>query len=78
MTGLSVIVRNKSEFDRIKDFLGEETLYLNWVPQMATILTGVIIHYSIGKIFPTGSVGSAENQEKCGIRLVEFSQYFKF
>lgn len=78
MKGLSVIVRNKAEFERIKEFLGEEILYIDWIVEMSETLTGIIIHYFDDNVFSIGSVGCAEYQETEGIRLVEFSQFFKF
>lgn len=75
-TGLSVIIRNEQEFNHIKKFLGEDVLYLTFVPQMSEVETGIII-WSDDEDFPTGSVGSAEYQKKHFFRLVEFSDFFK-
>lgn len=75
--GLAVIIRNEKEFNRLKEFLGEEILYLDFVPQMAEVETSVIIYYIDNKIFSIGSVGSTEYQEKYEIRHVEFSEFFK-
>ncbi len=74
-TGVSVIIRNEQEFNRMKQFLGS-ALYLDFVPQMAAIKTGIII-WSENPDFSTGSTGDAAYQEKCGFTLVEFSDYFK-
>ena len=75
--GLSIIIRNEQEFNRVKDFLGNEILYLDFVPQMETTETSVVIYYDDNKLFSIGSVGDTEYQKKCGFRLVEFSDFFK-
>lgn len=74
--GLSVIIRNEQEFNHIKKFLGADVLYLDFVPQMATKLTGIVI-WSNMKEFSTGSVGCAQSQKDYFIRLVEFNDFFK-
>jgi hypothetical protein len=73
--GLSVVVRNEQEYKHIQKFLGEDVLYIDWVPQMSTRETGIII-WSSDDSFSTGSVGCAEYQRKHFFRTVEFSQYF--
>lgn len=75
--GLSIIIRNEQEFNRVKDFLGNEILYLDFVPQMETTETGIVIYYQDSNKFSIGSVGSTEHQKKCNFRLVEFSDFFK-
>ena len=74
--GLSVIIRNEQEFNHIKKFLGDNVLYLDFVPQMATKLTSIVIWSNIEE-FSTGSVGCAESQKEKFIRLVEFNDFFK-
>ena len=74
--GLSVIIRTEEEFNHIKKFLGEDVLYLDFVPQMATKLTSIVI-WSDDKDLDTGSVGCVEFQKKHFIRVVEFNDYFK-
>ena len=74
--GLSVIIRNEQEFNHIKKFLGDDVLYLDFVPQMATKLTSIVI-WSNMKEFSTGSVGCAESQKDHFIRVVEFNDFFK-
>jgi hypothetical protein len=74
--GLSVIIRNEQEFNHIKKFLGDDVLYLDFVPQMATKLTSIVI-WSNMKEFSTGSVGCAKSQKDHFIRLVEFNDFFK-
>jgi hypothetical protein len=74
--GLSVIIRNEEEFNHIKKFLSEDVLYLDFVPQMATKLTAIVI-WSDMKEFTTGSVGCAQSQKESFIRVVEFNEYFK-
>ena len=80
--GLSVIIRNADQFNRIKSFLGEDYLYLNYAPQMSEIETAIVIYYYDEDeleepSLSTGSVGSSEYQEELGCRLVEFESYFK-
>ena len=75
--GLSIIIRDKKEFDRVKDFLGAENLYLDFVPQMATTETAVVVYADYKSCFSTGSVGSSKHQKAEGLRLVEFSEFFK-
>ena len=74
--GLSVIIRTEDEFNHIKKFLSEDVLWVNFVPQMATKLTSIVI-WSDDKELDTGSVGCAESQKKRFIRVVEFNEYFK-
>lgn len=74
--GLGVVIRNDTEFKIMKLFLGDY-LYLHWAPQMAMVKTSIVIHYNDPDIFSIGSVGDANYQEKNGVRLVEFSDFFK-
>jgi len=74
--GLSVIIRNEQEFNHIKKFLGDDVLYLDFVPQMATKLTSIVI-WSKLKELSTGSVGCAQSQKDYFIRVVEFNDFFK-
>lgn len=74
--GLSVVIRNEQEFNHIKKFLGADVLYLDFVPQIATKLTGIVI-WSNMKEFSPGSVGCAQSQKEKFIRLVEFNDFFK-
>lgn len=75
--GLSIIIRNEEEFNRIKEFLGE-LLYLDFQPQMIIRETGIIIHFYDTEVLSIGHVGCAEaqrNKFKC--RTVEFNKFFK-
>lgn len=77
--GLSVKVNNKEQFDHIKDFLGEHVVYIDWVEQMSTNGTSIVIWVDkkareIG--FSTGSIGKSEYQKEKNIRVVEFDDYF--
>jgi hypothetical protein len=74
--GLSVIIRTEDEFNHIKNFLSEDVLYLNFVPQMSSKPTGIII-WSDSKRYSTGSVGCAKSQKENFIRVVEFNDFFK-
>lgn len=77
MQGLSVIVRNEYEFNRMKAFLGHNILYVDWVEQMATVETAIVIWFMDNDIFSIGSVGSADSQREYYIETVEFSEFFK-
>jgi hypothetical protein len=74
--GLSVIIRTEDEFNHIKNFLSEDVLWVNFVPQMATKLTSIVI-WSDDKDLDTGSVGCAQSQKENFIRVVEFNDFFK-
>jgi len=74
--GLSVIIRGEDEFNHIKNFLGEDILFIDFVPQMSSKLTAIVI-WSDNKNLSTGSVGCAESQREQFIRLVEFNDFFK-
>ena len=74
--GLSVIIKTEQEFNHIKNFLGEDVLYLDFLPQMATKLTAIVI-WSDNMYLTTGSVGCAQSQKEQFIRLVEFNDFFK-
>ncbi len=74
--GLSIQINNEQEFNHIKKFLSEDILYLNFLPQMENIPTGIII-WSDSDDFSPGSVGSIEYQKSKFIRVVEFKDFFK-
>ncbi len=74
--GLSIQINNEQEFNHIKKFLSEDILYLDFVPRMENIPTGIII-WSDSKDFSPGSVGSIEYQRSKFIRVVEFKDFFK-
>jgi len=74
--GLSVIIKSESEFNHIKNFLSEDVLYLDFVPQMATTTTAIVI-WADHKDYCTGQVGCAKSQKEDFIRLVEFNDFFK-
>jgi len=74
--GLSVVIRTEEEFNHIKNFLSEDVLYLDFVPQMSIIPTGIIIWSDIN-LYSTGSVGCAKSQKENFIRVVEFKNFFK-
>jgi hypothetical protein len=74
--GLSIKINNEEEFNHIKKFLSEDILYLDFVPRMGNIPTGIIIWSDSGDFSP-GSVGSIEYQKSKFIRVVEFKDFFK-
>lgn len=74
--GLSVLIRTEEEFNVIKNFLSEDVLYIDFVPQMATRPTGIVIWSQLEDI-STGSVGCVKFQKENFIRVVEFNDFFK-
>jgi hypothetical protein len=84
--GLSVIIRTEEEFNHIKKFLSEDILWVDFVPQMSTKLTAIVIwadhsllhlRNSVLVAYSPGSVGCAESQKESFIRVVEFNDFFK-
>ena len=74
--GLSVIIRTEEEFNHIKSFLSEDVLWVDFVPQMSTKLTAIVI-WAKHKDYGPGSVGCAQSQKESFIRVVEFNDFFK-
>jgi len=74
--GLSVIIRTEQEFNHIKKFLGDDVLFIDFVPQMATKLTSIVI-WASHKNYSTGSVCCVQSQKESFIRVVEFNDFFK-
>jgi len=74
--GLSVIIKTEDEFNHIKKFLGEDVLWVDFVPRMSTKLTAIVI-WADHKDYGTGSVGCAQSQKEEFIRVVEFNDFFK-
>ena len=74
--GLSVLIKNEDEFNHIKKFLSEDILYLDFVPQMSTRPTGIII-WSDNKDFSPGHVGCIEYHKSKFFRVAEFNDFFK-
>jgi hypothetical protein len=74
--GLSVIIRTEAEFLHMKRFLGEDVLWMDFVPQMAAKPTAIVIWSDLESYSP-GSVGCAESQKEDFIRLAEFNDFFK-
>ena len=74
--GLSVIIRTEDEFNHIKKFLSDDVLYIDFVPQMSSKLTAIVI-WADHKNYSPGSVGCAESQKEHFIRVVEFNEFFK-
>jgi len=77
MIGLSIIVRNESEYNKASEFIGKEYCYLDWVPQMAERETAVVIYAKKKIQLNTGAIGCAKAQREYGIRTVEFNDFFK-
>jgi hypothetical protein len=74
--GLSVLIKSESEFNHIKNFLSEDILYLDFVPQMSSKPTAIVI-WTNHKYYSTGQVGCAKSQIEDFIRVVEFNDFFK-
>jgi hypothetical protein len=74
--GLSVIIRTEDEFNHIKKFLSEDVLWVDFVPQMSSKLTAIVI-WADHKDYSPGSVGCAQSQKEQFIRVVEFNDFFK-
>jgi hypothetical protein len=74
--GLSIIIRTEDEFNHIKKFLGEDVLWVDFVPQMSSKLTAIVI-WADHKNYSTGSVGCAQSQKEEFIRVIEFNDFFK-
>jgi len=75
--GLSIQIKNKEEYDIIQNFLGKEVLYIDWSPPMETEPTAIVIWAKKKTKYSIGSVGSVYYQKESGLRVVEFSEYFK-
>jgi len=74
--GLSIIIRNKEQYEKARDFIGRKYCYLDWVPQMAERETAIVVWAKKKANRSTGSIGCAENQRQDKIRTVEFSEFF--
>lgn len=77
MNGLSIIVRNEAEYNKASEFIGKKYCYIEWLPQMATTETALVVWAKKKTGRNTGSGGCAENQRQDKIRTVEFSNFFK-
>lgn len=77
MNGLSIVFRNKEEYRRACEFIGEEDCFISWAPQMAERETAIVVWAEKHTFMSTGTVGCAEHQRSEGIRTVEFSECFK-
>jgi hypothetical protein len=75
--GLSIIIRNENEYNKARDFIGIEYCYIKWVSQMAEHETAIVVFADEDSHFSTGSIGSSAYQKESGLRLLEFSDYFK-
>lgn len=77
MNGLSIIVRNESEYDKACEFIGKKYCYINWQPQMSEHETALVVYAKKKTNRSIGSIGCAERQREDKIRTVEFSDFFK-
>jgi len=75
--GLSVIVQNENEFNRLKYFLGEDILYLNWHENMQLKETAVVFYAKKKTDLSPGHVGSSDYHLSHDLRVVYFNEYFK-
>lgn len=71
MISLSVTIKDEAQFNKMKEFLTEEVLYLDWVSQMSEVSTSIVIISEI-EGFSVGSVGSSTYQRSCGFVTVDF------
>lgn len=71
--GVAVIVNNESEFNRVKEFLSPEILYLNWHENMLKHETAITLKAIKNCDFSVGGVGSAEYKKECGMKIVPFN-----
>lgn len=71
--GLSVVVKSEQDFNKLKEILGSECLYVDFVPNMLEVKTSVVIFSKTNDVISVGSVGSAEYQQKLGFSLIDFS-----
>lgn len=70
--GISVIVKTKEEYEKVQSFLTKKVLYIDWVPQMETTETAIVLKANKNSDFSSGSVGSSEYQKECGIKTMPF------
>lgn len=70
--GKAVVVKNESEFNSMKVYLGEKDLYVGWVPQMAEKETAIIVKSKKKKQF---SVGSSAYLNSLGLKVISFEEY---
>ena len=70
--GISVIVKNKSEYKKVQEFLTDKVLYVNWHRAMIDNETAIVLKANKNSDFSSGSVGLAEYQRECGIKTMPF------
>ena len=75
--GLSVIIENVHEFNVIKEFLGDDILYLTWHKNMQLKETAVVFYAKKKTNLSMGHVGSSQYHKELGLRVVKYSQFFK-
>lgn len=74
--GISVIVKNESDFNRMVKYLGEQTLYLTWQENMSTRETGVVTSAKKQTGLSSGSVGCAKYHSEHGLTIMSIEEYF--
>jgi len=72
-TGVSVIVENEEQFNKVKDFL-KPNLYIDWHENMLTRQTAVVLKANKNSDYSNGSVGCAEYQRSSGIDTKPFTE----
>lgn len=73
--GVSILVESEKQYNELKSVMGEK-LYVDFVPQMLTVRTSVVIYVKEGTVsnYSVGSVGSEEYQLMSGFHIVEQSK----
>lgn len=74
--GISVIVKNENDFNRIVKYLGEQALYLKWHENMLIEETAIVINAKNKTGLSSGSVGSSEYQNNLGLNVVTIDNFF--
>lgn len=74
--GLSVVVKNEEDFNKMVKYLGEKSLYIKWHQNMTLKETGVITWAKKKTNLSEGAVGSTEHHKKLGISVVSIEEFF--
>lgn len=72
--GVAVVITNEYEFNRVKEFLSPEILYLNWHKNMLKHETAITLKANKNCDFSVGGVGCAEYKKECGMKIVPFNE----
>lgn len=75
--GLSIIVRSEEQLNTLRNLLSPEILYITWHSSFLLRGTAVVIWAKKKTNYEIGSVGDSVHQANTGIKIVEFSDFFK-